>query len=241
MPENTLFEAKDLHKHWGGRPVVRGLSLRIYPGEVLGLLGPNGAGKSTAFYMTIGLVRPDSGCCTWLGQDITDLAIHHRANLGMGYLAQEPSVFRQLSVFQNLELVLERLNLCRQERLDRINEQLRDLRLEAVAQQKAATLSGGQRRRLEIARALVLKPKLLLLDEPFANVDPLTIAEVKTMIRYLATKGIAVLITDHNAREILAIVDRAQLLVDGICIAEGAPAELIADHNVRERYLGSEF
>jgi len=241
MERTALFEAIDLHKSWGGRPVVRGLSVKLYPGEVLGLLGPNGAGKSTAFYMTIGLVRPDRGRCLWLGEDITDRAIHQRANLGMGYLAQEPSIFRQLTVFENLQLVLERLNISKEERHVRISEQLRDLRLDAVAQQRAATLSGGQRRRLEIARALVLSPKLLLLDEPFANVDPMTIAEVKTMIRYLSTKGIAVLITDHNAREILSIVHRAQLLVDGICIAEGSPEQLIADSTVRERYLGSEF
>jgi lipopolysaccharide export system ATP-binding protein len=237
----VLFEARDLHKAWGGRPIIRGLSFSLQAGEVVGLLGPNGAGKTTAFYMTIGLVRPDRGSIFWQGTAITDWPIHQRARRGMGYLAQEPSVFRQLSVEQNLMAILETLPLGRDERQAKCDSLLEELHLEAVRHQVAATLSGGQRRRVEIARALVTDPQLLLLDEPFANIDPLTIQELKQMIRYLSARGIAVLITDHNAREILSFVHRVTLVVDGQELASGSPQELAQHPLARERYLGSEF
>jgi lipopolysaccharide export system ATP-binding protein len=236
-----IFEARDLEKAWGGRPIVRGLSFALCPGEVVGLLGPNGAGKTTAFYMTIGLVRPDRGQCLWEGQDVTHWPVHQRARAGMGYLAQEPSVFRQLTVAQNLQAILETLPLTRQERLRRQQDLLEELHLTAFSDQVAATLSGGQRRRVEIARALVTQPRLLLLDEPFANIDPLTIQDLKQMIRYLSARGIAVLITDHNAREILSFVHRVTLVVDGQTLAAGTPDELANHPLARERYLGSEF
>lgn len=236
-----IFEAKGLEKAWGGRPIVRGLSFSLCPGEIVGLLGPNGAGKTTAFYMTIGLVRPDRGQVLWQGQDVTSWPVHQRARAGMGYLAQEPSVFRQLTVAQNLQAILETLPLTGQERRLRQQMLLEELHLTAFANQIAATLSGGQRRRVEIARALVTQPRLLLLDEPFANIDPLTIQDLKQMIRYLSARGIAVLITDHNAREILSFVHRVTLVVDGQTLASGTPEELSNHAIARERYLGSEF
>jgi lipopolysaccharide export system ATP-binding protein len=238
---NPLFEARNLKKSWGGRPIIRDLSLSLAPGEVLGLLGPNGAGKTTAFYMTIGLVRPDEGQIFWNGAEITDWPIHERARCGMGYLAQEPSVFRALTVEQNLMAILETLDLSRAERQDRLEGLLEEFHLHPVRRQTAATLSGGQRRRVEIARALVTQPRLLLLDEPFANIDPLTIQDLKQMIRYLSERGIAVLITDHNAREIFSFVHRVTLVVDGYELASGSPLELAQHPLARERYLGSEF
>ncbi|MFZ4099348.1 MAG: LPS export ABC transporter ATP-binding protein [Chlamydiia bacterium] len=236
-----LFEARSLTKSWGGRPIVKGLSYTILPGEILGLLGPNGAGKTTAFYMTMGLVRPDSGQCFWESQEITSWSIDARARAGMGYLAQEPSVFRQLTVRENLWAVLETLPLAHEERLERLESLSLELHLETVLDQKASTLSGGQRRRVEIARALVREPRLLLLDEPFANIDPLTIQDVKQIIRYLAARGIAILITDHNAREIFEFVDRVLLMIDGKEMASGTPEELAQDPMVRSCYLGESF
>ena len=238
---SALFEAQNLVKNWGGRPIVRGLSFSISPGEILGLLGPNGAGKTTAFSMTMGLIRPDGGTCLWEAQEITRWPIDRRARAGMGYLAQEPSVFRQLSARQNLLAILETLPFSTQERLQQLDELLQELHLTSVADQKACTLSGGQRRRVEIARALVRKPRLLLLDEPFANIDPLTIQDVKQIIRYLAQRGIAILITDHNAREIFELVDRVLLMIEGTVMAAGTPTSLAQDPLVRAAYLGDSF
>ncbi len=236
-----LLSAKHLKKSYSGRVIVSDLSFNIDAGEVVGLLGPNGAGKTTAFYMTIGLVRPDSGQVFFNGVDVTKLPVHKRAKMGMGYLAQEPSVFRQLTVRENILCILEVLALPRKKRFERLDELLEELRLSHLANKRAATLSGGERRRLEITRALVTNPSLLLLDEPFANIDPKTIADVQKMIRLLTAKGISVLITDHNAREIFSIADRSYLMQGGSCIAHGNTKELVSSTTVRDAYLGDDF
>jgi lipopolysaccharide export system ATP-binding protein len=232
---------KDLVKVYGGRRVVDGLSFEVGRGEVVGLLGPNGAGKTTAFYMTMGLIRPDGGEVFFEGANVTRYPIHKRARMGMGYLAQEPSVFRQLTVEENILCILEGLPLNRQERKVRLEKLLGELHLEKLAKKKAEALSGGERRRLEITRALVTEPKLLLLDEPFANIDPISVQEVKGLIRHLASRGIGVLITDHNAREIFSVVDRGYLVCDGKVLVSGK-ADAILQHNLaRSRYFGEEF
>lgn len=237
----TILRVEKLTKTYGGRTVVNGLSFSLKEGEVVGLLGPNGAGKTTAFYMTMGLVSPDSGFVYFKRKDVTGLPIHERARLGMGYLAQEPSVFRQLTVEENILCILETLPLSPQERKLRLKELLSELHLEKLAKKKAASLSGGERRRLEITRALVTRPSLLLLDEPFANIDPLAIHDLKQMIRHLKSKGIAVLITDHNAREIFSIVDRSYLVQDGKVLLSGTPEEFLKSQEARKAYLGEEF
>ena len=210
-----LLKVIQLQKSYGNKNVVDGLSFDVAAGEVVGLLGPNGAGKTTAFYMTMGLIRPDDGHVFFRGKEITDVPIHERARLGMGYLAQEPSVFRHLSVEDNILCILETLPLTRDERQARLQELLSELHLEKLAKKKATALSGGERRRLEITRALVTQPQLLLLDEPFANIDPIAVSDVKKMIHHLKNKGISILITDHNAREIFSIVDRSYLIRNG--------------------------
>jgi lipopolysaccharide export system ATP-binding protein len=236
-----LLKADKLVKVYGGKPVVNGLSLQLDKGEVVGLLGPNGAGKTTAFYMTIGLIKPDAGEVYFNGQEVTHLPIHQRAKMGMGYLAQEPSVFRQLSVENNLNCILETLNLSRQEQKSRLQMLLSELHLTALAKKKASSLSGGERRRLEITRALIIQPSLLLLDEPFANIDPLAVNDVKTMIRHLKSKGITVLITDHNAREIFSIVDRSYLIREGKVLLSGTVHELLENPEARSSYFGENF
>lgn len=236
-----LLKADHLVKVYGGKPVVNGLSLQVGKGEVIGLLGPNGAGKTTAFYMTIGLIRPDSGEVYFNGQNVTRLPIHQRAKMGMGYLAQEPSVFRQLTVEDNLNCILETLDLSAEERKNRLQTLLGELHLTALAKKKASSLSGGERRRLEITRALIIQPSLLLLDEPFANIDPLAVNDVKTMIRHLKSKGISVLITDHNAREIFSIVDRSYLIRDGKVLLSGTVHELLENPEARSSYFGEDF
>lgn len=238
---SVLLRAEKLAKSYGGKPVVSGLSLQVGPGEVVGLLGPNGAGKTTAFYMTIGLIQPDAGSVFFKGQDVTRLPIHKRAALGMGYLAQEPSVFRNLTVEENILCILETLPLTPSERKRRLDELLQELHLTPLAKKRACTLSGGERRRLEITRALITGPSLLLLDEPFANIDPLAVQDVKKLIRHLKDKGISVLITDHNAREIFSIVDRSTLIRDGKVLMTGTVDQLLQSREARTSYFGEDF
>ena len=240
-PKKILLRTSKLVKNYGGKAVVNGLSFHVSEGEVVGLLGPNGAGKTTAFYMTIGLIRPDNGKVFFAGQEVTFLPVHKRARLGMGYLAQEPSVFRQLTVEQNITCILETLPLTPAQRKKRLEELLNELQLERLAKKKATGLSGGERRRLEITRSLVTNPTLLLLDEPFANIDPLAVHDVKEMIRHLKQKGISVLITDHNAREIFSIVDRSYLMRDGKVMLSGTTDELLSSKEARTHYFGENF
>jgi len=236
-----ILEVKNLKKSYGGKEVVGGLSFHVAPGEVVGLLGPNGAGKTTAFYMTVGLIQPDDGHVFMNGQETTDLPVHARARLGMGYLAQEPSVFRTLSVEDNILIILETLPLSKAEKKQRLAALLRELHLEGLAKKKASSLSGGERRRLEITRALVTEPSLLLLDEPFANIDPIAVADVRKMIRLLKNKGIGVLITDHNAREIFSIVDRSYLIRSGKILTSGTTQQLLQNKEARQSYFGEDF
>lgn len=237
----AVLEVRDLVKAYSGRRVVNRLSFKVGPGEVVGLLGPNGAGKTTAFYMAIGLIHADSGQVILQGRDVTHLPIHKRAGLGMGYLAQEPSVFGDLSVMANMLSVLENLPLSRAEQKEKAMHLLADLNLTHLLQSKACALSGGERRRLEICRALATEPKILLLDEPFANVDPLTIQDVQKIIRLLTQRGISILITDHNAREIFSVVDHSYLVYRGEVLAHGTPQELTQNPEARMKYLGEEF
>jgi lipopolysaccharide export system ATP-binding protein len=235
------LHASALVKTYGNRTVVNGLSLKVEPGEVVGLLGPNGAGKTTAFFMIIGLVRPDAGSVFFDGADITHLPIHQRARLGLGYLPQEPSVFKDLTVEQNLLTVLEAVEHASDAIEERKQTLLAELGLTPLAKKKASTLSGGERRRLEIARALATTPRCLMLDEPFANIDPLAIADLKSMINLLRSKGIGVLITDHNARELVSVVDRGYLVADGELLRAGTASELLSDAEARARYFGEGF
>lgn len=236
-----LLEVKGLVKSYGGRRVVNHLSFSIGEGELVGLLGPNGAGKTTAFYMTIGLIAPEEGSVFFNGHEVTNLSIDRRAKLGMGYLAQEPSVFGSLTVEQNILAILELMQLNKDERQARLESALSELHLSPLRKKKAASLSGGERRRLEISRSLVTNPRCLLLDEPFANIDPISVDEVKELMRHLARRGISVLITDHNAREIFSVVDRSYLIYDGKVLAEGGVQTLLSDQRVRSFYLGDKF
>lgn len=238
---SSILQVKELFKSYSGKAVVNGLSFHVGKGEVVGLLGPNGAGKTTAFYMSIGLIRPDSGKVFFKEEEITAAPIHERAKMGMGYLAQEPSVFRHLTVEENILCVLETLPISSQERKERLEHLLLELHLDKLAKKRASSLSGGERRRLEITRALVTEPSLLLLDEPFANIDPLAVADVKQMIRHLKSKEISVLITDHNAREIFSIVDRSYLLRDGKVMMSGSVEELLNNKEARSSYFGEDF
>jgi lipopolysaccharide export system ATP-binding protein len=235
------LQAKGLRKSYSKKPVLENVDFEVQRGEVVGLIGPNGAGKTTAFYIAIGLIQPDAGSIFFEGQEITSLPAHERARLGMGYLAQEPSVFRQLTVEENLLCLLQTLPLTPQQMQQRLKQLLGELHLEPLAKKKAAALSGGERRRLEITRALITSPSLLLLDEPFANVDPLTIQDVQTIIEHLCAKGISILITDHNARELFKIAHRCYLISQGHTLASGSPQELVSNQLVRERYLGKDF
>lgn len=238
---SICLDVQGLAKTYSGRRVVNGLSFQVRQGEVVGLLGPNGAGKTTAFYMTVGLIRPDEGRVFFQGIDVTQAPMHKRARMGMGYLAQEPSVFRNLTVEENILCILEGLLLSKQERQNRLKELLGELHLEHLAKKKAATLSGGERRRVEITRALVTNPSCLMLDEPFANIDPISVQDVKYLIRLLAKKNISILITDHNAREIFSIVDKSYLVQEGRVSLEGSVEELIHNEEARRTYLGSDF
>lgn len=235
------LEAKKLEKSYRGRRIVRGISLQVRNGEVVGLLGPNGAGKTTTFYMVVGLVRPDQGRVILDGTDITSLPMYKRAQNGIGYLPQEPSVFRKLTVAENLTAILEMTSLSSAERKERCGALLEELGIAHLADSMAYTLSGGERRRVEIARALTLSPKFILLDEPFAGIDPLAVQDIQGIISFLKSKGIGILITDHNVRETLAITDRAYIISDGRIIEAGTSAEITASPRVRQFYLGEAF
>ena len=235
------LHAVELSKSYRGRKVVDDVELEIGQGEVVGLLGPNGAGKTTTFYIIVGLTRPDSGRVLLNGDEITDLPMYLRARSGISYLPQEPSVFRQLTSEENLLAVLETLPLTSEQQRDRLEELLVQMGLDTVRQNKAYTLSGGERRRLEIARSLTLQPSFILLDEPFSGIDPLTVKDLQEIIRALSRSGIGVLITDHNVRETLSVTDRAYILRHGKIFRRGTPAELSSDPEVRRVYLGDHF
>ncbi|MEL0004412.1 MAG: LPS export ABC transporter ATP-binding protein [Opitutales bacterium] len=235
------LEASELSKIYGKKQVVKNVSLHAEGGEIVGLLGPNGAGKTTTFSMVTGFVSPTSGSITLDGEDFTKFPAYQRARRGLVYLPQESSIFRKLSVEDNIRAVVETLGLNRTEQEDLIEERLSELRLTSLAKQKAYTLSGGERRRLEITRALVLKPKFLLLDEPFSGVDPISVSEVTTIITELKAKGMGIFLTDHNVRETLRAVDRAYLLYEGSVLAHGSADFLLNDPDTREKYLGHDF
>lgn len=237
----STLSTHDLTKSYSGRTVVRGVSLDVNAGEVVGLLGPNGAGKTTTFYMTVGLTAPDSGRVTLDGHDVTDDPMYVRARKGIGYLPQEPSIFRGLTVEQNILAILETLDLDAAARRERLRQLLSELGLTHLAKSPAHTLSGGERRRAEITRALVMSPRFILLDEPFAGIDPIAITEIQKIIFHLKARGIGVLITDHNVRETLRITDRAYIVHGGVIHASGTPDRLAADEDVRRIYLGSDF
>lgn len=236
-----LLETKGLVKSYDGRQVVKGIDLLVKRGEVVGLLGPNGAGKTTTFYMIVGIIPPNQGKIVFDNQNITRLPIHQRARFGIGYLSQEPSVFRKLTVEENIMAVLETLPLSRSERKKRLGDLLEELRISHLAKSKAYVLSGGERRRLEITRALVTKPSFILLDEPFSGIDPIVVAEAQEIIKELKAKGLGVLLTDHNVRETLSITDRAYLIAEGKILISGTAQDLINDPKAREIYLGEKF
>ena len=235
------LQAADLRKSYRGRKVVDDVSLEIRQGEVVGLLGPNGAGKTTTFYILVGLARPDYGRVLLDAEDITDLPMYLRARNGISYLPQEPSVFRKLTVEDNLLAVLETLSLTAEQRRDRLEELLAQMGLEGVRFSRAYVLSGGERRRLEIARSLVLSPAFVLLDEPFAGIDPLTVVDIQKIIADLSGAGIGVLVTDHNVRDTLAVTTRAYIITEGKILASGTPSELSTNADVRRIYLGEGF
>ena len=233
--------AKGLVKSYGDRTVVNGMSMEVRCGEIVGLLGPNGAGKTTTFYMIVGLVKPNEGSVVFRGEDVTRLPVFQRARRGLGYLAQEASVFRKLSVWNNVMAILETLDMKRADRMARCEELLSTLDLMKVAKQPAYTLSGGERRKLEIARALVRRPSILMLDEPFAGVDPLAVHDIQEIVRGLRNQGLGIIITDHNVRETLNVVDRAYLVYDGRLLCEGTSEYLVNDDDARRLYLGEDF
>jgi lipopolysaccharide export system ATP-binding protein len=238
----TILSANHLSKSYGKRPVVKDVSFSVGQGEVVGLLGPNGAGKTTCFYMTIGLVRQDGGHILIDDQDISDLPMHGRAREGMGYLPQEPSIFRKLSVSDNILAILEtRRDLTPAQRREKLDSLLNEFHITHLVESNGMSLSGGERRRVEIARALATDPKFILLDEPFAGVDPISVNDIKGIIRHLSDKGIGVLITDHNVRETLDICSRAYIVGEGHVIAEGTTAHILSDQKVRQTYLGDDF
>jgi lipopolysaccharide export system ATP-binding protein len=242
MSEKTPdIQAFDLVKQYGQRTVVNGVSLHASCGEIVGLLGPNGAGKTTTFYMVVGLVRPNAGTILFRGEAITRMPVYRRARLGLGYLAQEASTFRKLTVEENVLAILETLPLTKAERMERAEELLASLNLTKVAKQRAYTLSGGERRKLEIARALVRKPAILMLDEPFSGVDPLAVHDIQEIIKGLRDRGLGIIVTDHNVRETLSIVDRAYLVCDGQILCEGPSDFLVQDETARRLYLGANF
>lgn len=235
------LEAVDLVKQYGQRTVVNGISVAINCGEIVGILGPNGAGKTTTFYMLVGLVKPNDGQVFFRGDDVTRMPVYKRARIGIGYLAQEASIFRKLTVEENVLAILETLPLTVSQRQKRCEELLESLSLTKVARQRAYTLSGGERRKLEIARALVREPAVLMLDEPFSGVDPLAVNDIQTIIRGLRDRGLGIVITDHNVRETLSVVDRAYLVYEGKVLCQGTSEELISDERAKEFYLGRSF
>jgi lipopolysaccharide export system ATP-binding protein len=235
------LKTTELIKTYGGRRVVDGVSVSVEQGEVVGLLGPNGAGKTTSFYMIVGLVTPDSGRIMLDNQDVTDLAMYQRARQGISYLPQEPSVFRKLSVEENLMAILETLPIDGRQRRERMNRLIEQLGLEKVAKNKGYMLSGGERRRVEIARSLVIEPSFLLLDEPFSGIDPIQVLELQRIISDLKRQGIGILMTDHNVRETLAVTDRAYIINNGKIFRAGSPETLGRDPEVKRVYLGENF
>ena len=239
--DNHLLAGMNLRKSYGNRDVVKGISINIRRGEVVGLLGPNGAGKTTTFYMITGMVKPNDGHVELNGSDITSLPMYKRARRGVGYLSQEPSVFTKLSVEDNLRLVLEMTTLSAKEQSERLEQLLEDFSINHIRHSKAYILSGGERRRTEIARALVMEPEFILLDEPFSGIDPIAVEDIQKIIFELKSRNIGVLITDHNVRETLSITDRSYLLFEGKILKAGTPRELAEDEEARRLYLGSKF
>ncbi len=231
----------DLKKAYKERLVVKGVSLKINSGEIVGLLGPNGAGKTTSFYMIVGFIAASSGKVFIDGKDVTSLPMYERARCGLGYLAQEPTIFRGLTVEENLLAILERLEPDVKKRADRVDQLLTEFGLTKLAKQKAWTLSGGEKRRMEIARCMISNPKIILLDEPFVGIDPITVAELREMIFKLKSRGLGILITDHNVRETLPLTERAYLIYDGKILVEGSPDKLLNDEKARKLYLGENF
>jgi lipopolysaccharide export system ATP-binding protein len=238
---NGVLSADSLWKRLGGREILRSVSLEVHAGEVVGLLGPNGAGKTTTFYAIVGLIRPDRGNVRLNGADITTEPMYLRARQGISYLPQEPSVFRKLSVEENILAILETLQLTREERGERLGELLEELSIAHLAKNKAYSLSGGERRRVEITRALVTAPTFMLLDEPFAGIDPLAILDIQSIVGQLKERGIGILITDHNVRETLGICDRAYILNNGEVLEEGSPQDIASSQRARDLYLGERF
>jgi lipopolysaccharide export system ATP-binding protein len=236
-----LLATEKLVKEYRGRRVVNGVSVNVNAGEIVGLLGPNGAGKTTTFNMVVGVVKPDEGSVKFQGREISNLPMHKRARLGIGYLTQEPSVFRKLTVAENILAILETCKISRDERAVRLKYLLDELDLTPIAKNKAYTLSGGEKRRLEITRALVTSPKLMLLDEPFSGIDPIAVYEVQKIVRRLRERGLGILITDHNVRETLKLIDRGYIIHKGQVLVEGSSEFLANDPKAREIYLGPEF
>jgi lipopolysaccharide export system ATP-binding protein len=236
-----LLEAKNLTKAYGGRTVVNGVDLEVKRGEIVGLLGPNGAGKTTTFYMIVGIIPADNGNITFDNQEITRFPIHKRAHFGIGYLSQESSVFKKLTVEENIMAILETLPLSRSERRRRMMSLLEELNIAYLSKSRAYTLSGGERRRLEITRALVTNPSFILLDEPFSGIDPIVVADAQEIIKSLKQKGLGVLLTDHNVRETLSITDRAYLIAEGKILISGSAHDLVNNPKAREIYLGEKF
>jgi lipopolysaccharide export system ATP-binding protein len=236
-----LLETKGLAKTYDGRQVVKGVDITVKRGEIVGLLGPNGAGKTTTFYMIVGIVPPNKGTIIFDNHEITNMAIHERARFGIGYLSQEASIFRKLTVEENINAILETLSLSRAERKRRLAFLLEELNIAHLAKNKAYTLSGGERRRLEITRALVTNPSFILLDEPFSGIDPIVVNEAQEIIKELKAKGLGILLTDHNVRETLAITDRAYLISEGKILISGTAHELINHPQARQIYLGEKF
>ncbi len=241
LSEHTALEVAHLQKRYGQRVIIRDVSLVLHPGEVVALLGPNGCGKTTCFYCIAGIVRHEGGSVQIDGADATGLPLYRRARLGLGYLPQEMSIFRGLTVAQNIMAVLELSESDRAQRAHKLRDLLQEFSIEHLRDSPALALSGGERRRVEIARALAANPRYVLLDEPFAGVDPIAVGEIRGLVADLKTRGLGVLITDHNVRETLAIVDRAYILHDGSVLKEGNPAEVVADPEVRRVYLGADF
>ena len=235
------LQTQHLVKGYNGRPVVDGVDIVVKRGEIVGLLGPNGAGKTTTFAMVVGYVKPDGGTIAIDGREITRTPMYQRARLGIGYLAQEPSIFRKLTVEENILAILETLELSRSARRKRLDQLLNELGVTHLARQRAFTLSGGEKRRLEITRALVTNPQFILLDEPFSGIDPITVFECQEIIRELKARGLGVLLTDHNVRETLEITDRAYIMAEGRVLISGTARELITDARAREIYLGEKF
>jgi len=241
MEQTSLIRTEKLVKSYRGKKVVNEVNIHVNAGEIVGLLGPNGAGKTTTFYMATGLIHPTAGEVFFKDRNVSKVPMYQRARMGLGYLSQEPSVFRKLTVQENVMAILETLPVSRRERKERLEFLLEELKISHLAKQKAYTLSGGERRRLEITRALVTNPSLILLDEPFSGVDPLAVYEVQEIIKELREKGLGVLITDHNVRETLAVVDRAYLMCEGKVLREGSSDFLVNDEMSRELYLGPRF